>query len=683
MTLPEKMLFTQIAVPKDLANALLKALQESGSFQPEGMHKAGPEVWGWIRDWVNRVDELNGLVERFESMLKEPLLVRIGDLELDAGRLEEWCVRLLRRLREDVGRTGNVKERAEALRSDLLSKEELLKDVEVLAGCEELAREPLVNLSFEGDALRAATLMIGKDGLTEAGEVLSKLKRYEDAIVRVVLPKEGREAAVVIAGVRWRVEPAIEALKRIGAREVKLPRSRDTLSSFLTKLRGEVEELRGRVKELEDEFIKAVKVVGKDVAIAKVVVRALRERLSAALNAYRGNYLMVIEGWVPASRFAWLKSNLTSRLKNVFVREVKTDREPPTKMRNPRAFRIYEMITKIYGVPNHREFDPTPIITYSLTIFFGLMFADVVYGTIMLIIVNWLLEKTGFVDNPYSEGYRTFKKLFTCLAASSIFFGFLSNSFAGYSIVFRNGSISFEAVSGPRQPAILPLMNPMFFIALALLIGLTHVNIAHALALAKALRLKDRGETVSKIGFFIAELFGIPYILHQYIHTPLPPPFSAIAPYLIYGAIGGVGILTAGKFITYRGLGAIFWLFDITGLLGDVMSYTRLAGIGLATSLLAQNFNSLAIGMGSGIAGAAHITGLLGLVLGGIISFLAMVFANMLNIAFGIIGAFVHSLRLCFVEFLPKFYDGDGREFRPMRIKVEKAVLLGGSPISM
>ncbi len=677
------MLFAQIAVPKELANPLLKALQKSESFQPESVRKAGPEVWEWLKEWVDRVNELERLVEKFESMLKEPLLVRIGDVELDAGRLEEWCERLLRRLREDVSRAGNVRERVESLRSDLLSKEELLKDVEVLAGCEALANEPLTNLSFEGEALRAATLMIDKEELPEAEEALRRLKEREDAIVRVVVPREGREAAIVIAGVRWRVDAVIEALKRIGAREVKLPRSRDTLSSFLKKLRDDVEALRKRVSELEEEFLKTVKGLGKDVAIAKVVVRALGERLRAALDAYKGNYLMVLEGWVPSSKFAWLKSDLTSRLKSVFIREIKTDRDPPTKMRNPRAFRIYEMVTKIYGVPNHREFDPTPIITYSLTIFFGLMFADVMYGTIMLIIVNWLLEKTGFVDNPYSEGYKTFKKLFTCLAASSIFFGFLSNSFAGYSIVFKNGSIAFEAISGPKQPALLPLMNPMFFIGLALLIGLTHVNIAHALALAKAIRLKDRGEIVSKIGFFIAEFFGIPYILHQYIHTPLPPPFSFMAPYLIYGAIGGVGILTAGKFITYRGLGAIFWLFDITGLLGDVMSYTRLAGIGLATSLLAQNFNSLAVGMGSGIAGAAHLTGLIGLILGGIISFLVMIFANMLNIAFGIIGAFVHSLRLCFVEFLPKFYDGDGREFKPMRIRMEEAVLLGGSSISM
>jgi len=135
-------------------------------------------------------------------------------------------------------------------------------------------------------------------------------------------------------------------------------------------------------------------------------------------------------------------------------------------------------------------------------------------------------------------------------------------------------------------------------------------------------------------------------------------------------------MLIAGKFIAYRALGALFWLFDLTGLLGDVMSYTRLAGLGLATSLLAQNFNSLALDIMVGISNMVPIK-LIGLIMGGIAAVIVMFFTNLLNITFGIIGAFIHSLRLCFVEFLPKFYEGDGREFKPFMLRIERAIYIG------
>ena len=255
-------------------------------------------------------------------------------------------------------------------------------------------------------------------------------------------------------------------------------------------------------------------------------------------------------------------------------------------------------------------------------------------------------------------------------------FGFLSNSYAGYSIMFENGKVVFGLASGSSIQAILPILNPTFFLKMALIIGLVHINIAHVLALIKFIKNKERGELISKIGFFVAEVFGIPYVLHVFLNYQLPGILNQYSDYLLYPTLAGLAMLVAGKFITYKALGALFWLFDLTGLLGDVMSYTRLAGLGLATSLLAQNFNNLALDIAAGFSGMVPIK-VVGLIVGGIMALIVMIFANLLNIAFGIIGAFIHSLRLCFVEFLPKFYEGDGREFRPFMFKVERAIYVG------
>ncbi|RLG74013.1 MAG: hypothetical protein DRO14_06105, partial [Thermoprotei archaeon] len=414
----------------------------------------------------------------------------------------------------------------------------------------------------------------------------------------------------------------------------------------------------------------------QDVALAKVVSKAWEDRINVFLSALAGNYLIAIEGWIPVSQLSFFTDRLYATVKYVYVSEVNTDKKPPTKMKNPRPFKPFELVTKIYGIPNYREWDPTPIITYSLMLFFGLMFADVIYGAIMFIIVNYVLERIGLVENPYSEGYVTFKKLLTALSISSMVFGFLSNSYAGYSIIFENGRITFGMASGSNIQAILPILNPTFFLKMALIIGLAHINIAHVLALIKFIRNKERGELISKIGFFIAEVFGIPYVLHVFLNYQLPGILNQYSDYLLYPTLVGLAMLIAGKFVTHKALGALFWLFDLTGLLGDVMSYTRLAGLGLATSLLAQNFNNLALGIAAELSGMVPIK-IVGLIVGGIMALIVMIFANLLNIAFGIIGAFIHSLRLCFVEFLPKFYEGDGREFKPFMLKVEKVVYVG------
>jgi V/A-type H+-transporting ATPase subunit I len=114
-------------------------------------------------------------------------------------------------------------------------------------------------------------------------------------------------------------------------------------------------------------------------------------------------------------------------------------------------------------------------------------------------------------------------------------------------------------------------------------------------------------------------------------------------------------------------LGGIFWLFDITGLLGDVMSYCRLAGVGLATYYLAFSFNLMAeVLYGMIPAGPA---GLVKLIIGGLLFVLILLVGHVINLILGGIGCFVHSLRLCFVEFLLKFYEGGGKEYSPFRFK--------------
>jgi V/A-type H+-transporting ATPase subunit I len=135
----------------------------------------------------------------------------------------------------------------------------------------------------------------------------------------------------------------------------------------------------------------------------------------------------------------------------------------------------------------------------------------------------------------------------------------------------------------------------------------------------------------------------------------------------------GVVLVVVGSLRQSGGIGAILWLFDITGLLGDIMSYTRIAGVGLATFYLAAAFNMLA----RLFSGFIPIPGIAGVVGGAILAIVILLIGHIINLLLSLITGFVHSLRLCFVEFLIKFYEGGGVRYSPFRLRKRPAVLVG------
>ncbi len=122
-------------------------------------------------------------------------------------------------------------------------------------------------------------------------------------------------------------------------------------------------------------------------------------------------------------------------------------------------------------------------------------------------------------------------------------------------------------------------------------------------------------------------------------------------------------------------LGAVFWIFDLTGILGDVMSYSRLAGVGLATFYLASSFNLLSNWVSKTVSSV--IPGFIGVALSFLIGVALLVMFHVFNLFLSSLAAFIHSLRLCFVEFLLKFYEGGGRDYDPFHLRLRREVIVG------
>jgi len=673
VTVPERLTYVRILTTKDLVDELLNKLQDLGAVHTEHVAKLPEEDRKRVMAELEKVEKLKNIVSNFESLLGTPKLIEVKEV-VRASELGSYVSKLLDKLSESYEKAVVIENNLERLKKDLTEYRKLAQVLEAMRNDPKLSQLHLGDVCFRGLIVSSAVLLGSETGIRDLERYIRSKNLEVYVIGRARLGDE--KAVYVVAGPTCSIDDLVYQARKLNIEEVSLPTKKVKPGEFLKEVNNRLRTLERMISDVTENLEKLLNSIIQDLALAKIVSEIWEERVNVLLSALSGDYLIAIEGWVPTSQLSLIINELYSSIKYVYVSKVDSGREPPTKMRNPRPIKPFELITKIYGIPNYREWDPTPIISYSLMLFFGLMFADVVYGILMLIIVNYVLERIGLVENPYSEGYLRFKKLLTILSISSIVFGLLSNSYAGYSIVFRNGRILLVAASGSSIQAVLPILNPTFFLKIALVIGLVHVNIAHVLALLKYIRGKEKGELISKIGFFITEIFGIPYVLYAFLNYQLPGVLGQYSNYLLYPTLAGLALLIAGKFVAYRALGALFWLFDLTGLLGDVMSYTRLAGLGLATSLLAQNFNNLAIDVATGISGMVPVK-LLGLLIGGFAAVLVMFFTNLLNITFGIIGAFIHSLRLCFVEFLPKFYEGDGREFKPFMLRIEKAVYIG------
>jgi V/A-type H+-transporting ATPase subunit I len=376
-------------------------------------------------------------------------------------------------------------------------------------------------------------------------------------------------------------------------------------------------------------------------------------------KASEAKYVTLIEGWIPEAGVEDTISAIKDKVDYVFVDIEKPHEaeEPPTKFRNLRIFRPFQVIVKLFGVPRYREWDPTPVISYAFPFFFGLMMNDVAYSAIFLLFANRGLRK--FVDDPETEGFKLFQRMLYISGGAGLVFGLLTGSYFGNFLQLFH--IESLALSGWIESL---LGNPIQFIILSIFIGLIHVNIAHVLTLIKGAKARSKGTVVSKLGLFALEIGAIPWIVHNLLHANIPILPEQAYPILLYVAAGGL-ILIVVSYLRMNGilLGGIFSLSEVTGILGDVMSYCRLAGVGLATYYLAYAFNLMATILPDLMPAAIQV------VVGPVLAVIILLVGHIINAALSGISCFVHSLRLCFVEFLLKFYEGGGREYSPFRLK--------------
>jgi len=656
---PESMLRVRVAAMKDASSEALADLQELGVLHVEEAKELSPPEMAGIasRKQLTRkaVHEINEILDSLRGVREVTLPPHPESLGPDD---------VISRVNALKERLSSIMERRESLRQSISG---LDTSARYLISLAQVIDVPLGDLHYSGPYLFSRVIIFPREATGPFLEDMNELILH-----RVVVPS-GNEDVIYLVG-RARDRDRIEkAAATLGGSPLPVPDENMSLREFNVRRDSIKGDLAKELGTLENDIQGIIEERLERVVVYRDILEREYSRLDVLEMAATARYITLFEGWVPQGSIDRVSSEFSRNGRQVFIdsRPPGPHDMPPTKLKNPEGIRPFQVIVNLFGTPRYGDWDPTPSIAYFFAFFFGLMLNDVIYAVGLLLVAGFLLNK--LVDDPQAEGTRLFRRVLIICGTVSLVLGVLSGTFMGD---FFNRYLEIPpetlALAGFVEAM---LSKPISFIVLSLVIGLVHLNIAHVLSFIRGVKEKNIGLMINKIGLFFVQIFGIPYIFHAMLNMNLIA-FSA-GTYAIFGYLLGLGVLgiIVGSFIQMGGLGSIFWVFDLTGILGDVMSYSRLAGVGLASFYLASSFNLLSNWVSTGLGNA--VPGILGAGLSFILGVALLTIFHVFNMLLSALAAFIHSLRLCFVEFLLKFYEGGGREYSPFHVPQQRTVLVG------
>lgn len=656
---PEPMVKMRVITVKDSTEKTLRRLQEIGVLHVEEAKELEPVDKVAIERDRNRVRKaltsIHDILTCLPGERKVFLPEDVRHQSLD--KITDQVSRFHDRFSKLTGRTDRLKKK-------IASLEELGKLLGFLA---HEINMPLKDLHYSGSYLFTNVVAFSE----EAYKIFSKrANRY--LLQDITVPAEGKVVTYFIA--RAENRNVIETLMRnLGVTTLKIPGEELTLREFMAENDEMIRRRKGDIEELQKEIQRMVEENLDQIVLFRESLTAVCERLSVLRQACEARYATLIEGWVPQSNIDAATSSLKETMEYVYIDTRNPDPidEPPTKLQNPSGIKSFQVIVSLFSLPKYGDWDPTPIVAYFFAFFFGLMLNDVIYAIGLILTAGFLLNK--LVDDPTSEEVHLFRNVLYISGSAALLFGLLSGTYLGNFLnMYFNVELKTIALVTQVQKH---LSDPVSFIILSLVIGLIHVNAAHILALIKGVNERNWGLLFSKTGLFLIEIFGIPYLFKILLHIELLSLNAEIYSAFAYPLITGIILIVIGGFMQMGSLGGIFWIFDLTGFLGDIMSYSRLAGVGLATFYLASSFNLLAEWFSSTLSNL--ITGTLGFIIGSIVAVIMLLAFHVFNLLLSSLAAFIHSLRLCFVEFLLKFYEGGGKKYAPFHLRYRRHVIVG------
>jgi len=492
-------------------------------------------------------------------------------------------------------------------------------------------------------------------------------------------------------------------LAQSGFTSVAVPEGREPPREILSNLLAEGERWEKRLGEIEETLKTLRERYAGFLTAARAHLETEVEKAEAPLRFAVTDHTFIVEGWIPREAFEKAKADL-EKIDGVFVSEIeaktqeeheesKAEPEPPVLLRNPKPIKPFEMLVNMFGTPSYHEIDPTIVLAIAFPMMFGIMVGDAGYGILWVAYGLWLLKR--WKNRPWD--------FWKNLLVAFIWGGFWATIFGtfvfaeAFGVPFHmpasatslaaqfNWSDNILHLNIPIHPILEKLDQVPDFIIMAISVAALHLGIGFIIGFLDDIRHSVK-HALGKLGW-LSVLIGLyvvlivraarwslvngavpwgtaiwngPLVWFPRAGMPLPSAGFAAAnpvPYVAIGMIvGGIVLVIATE--------GFLHLMEVFGLMANVISYARLAGIGVAEEavIFALNvivLNALVINQSTPMI-------ILGAVLMGACNFLIFLLST--------ISGTIQSIRLNYVEFFVKFYKGSGTLFRPFGVKAKSEV---------
>lgn len=367
------------------------------------------------------------------------------------------------------------------------------------------------------------------------------------------------------------------------------------------------------------------------------IVSTELEKLNAEKKVIKSGKVCVITAWVPVKCEEKVVKVLDGLDCAYEMSEPQGDDEVPVLLENNKFASSFEPIVSLYSLPKYRTFDPTFIMSIFYVAIFGMMFADVGYGLILS------LGCFAAIKLLYPRGtMKKFFEMFGICGISCMFFGVLTGGYFGdfpNSVLGINGNLAlwFD-----------PVTDPMTFLFLSLAVGAVHLLTGMILKMIILIKAGKVADAIFDVGSWLVLFCGLGVLA---INTKIGAIIALVGVLML--------VLTQGrheKNIIMKFLKGLLSLYSITSYASDLLSYSRILALGLASAVIAKVVNVMAALVGNGVVGF-------------ILMIIILLIGHVMNMAINVLGTFVHASRLQYIEFFGKFYDEGGVPFEALSPK--------------
>ena len=376
----------------------------------------------------------------------------------------------------------------------------------------------------------------------------------------------------------------------------------------------------------------------------------------------------ILKGYIPKDYSQKLQDILTSKyiLELQFEDVQDYDADTPVLLQNNGYSSPVESVIESYSLPCIDDVDPTFTVSIFYYFMFGLMLSDAGYGLIIFLVSLIGLLK---FKNTIEDKWRKTLRMYVYCGAFTIFWGVMFGSYFGdiFDVItetFFNNKVTIPPLW------YFPVKDPMRLLTFSLIIGIIHLFSGMFLKAVQLAKKKDYSTMFKEVILWYGLLIGCLILLlatdmirgifkYDFI---IPNSVIMLGKILAIGSSVGI-ILTNGSSsnIGLKIAQGLYALYGISGYLSDVLSYSRLLALGLATGVIASVINMMGAMVAKSIGG----------VFGVIVFIIIMIFGHLFNLGINALGAYVHTNRLQYVELFGKFYEGGGEKFNPLRMNTK------------